>query len=218
MKKIIFMLLLCFMLSACAGNDSNNNNQMDYEQTKKITVDILKTDEGKKALNEILTDEKMKEKLVIDQAIVKDTIQKTLTSEKGKQFWKKSFEDPKFAEAVAKSMQNEHEALLKKLMSDPEYQEKLIDVMKNPEYQKEMSDALKSKEFRKHLQDVILETFDSPLFKAKVEKILLKAAEEMGTTSETRNDQGQGQGQATGGEDGEQGDGGQDEGQMSEGQ
>ena len=130
MKKIIFMLLLCFMLSACAGNDSNNNNQMDYEQTKKITVDILKTDEGKKALNEILTDEKMKEKLVIDQAIVKDTIQKTLTSEKGKQFWKKSFEDPKFAEAVAKSMQNEHEALLKKLMSDPEYQEKLIDVMK----------------------------------------------------------------------------------------
>ncbi len=34
----------------------------------------------------------------------------------------KVFEDPKFAEGFAKTLQNEHEKVLKKLMKDPEYQ------------------------------------------------------------------------------------------------
>ncbi|MEH7549669.1 GerD family protein, partial [Neobacillus vireti] len=37
---------------------------------------------------------------------------------------------------------------------------------------------LKSKEYREHLQKVITETIDSPLYKAKIQELLLKAAEE----------------------------------------
>ena len=57
-----------------------------------MVVDILKTDDGKKAIQDVMSDEKLREKLVMDQTVVTETIQKTLTSEKGTEFWKKNFE------------------------------------------------------------------------------------------------------------------------------
>jgi spore germination protein D len=49
-----------------------------------------------------------------------------------------------------------------------------------------MADAVKSKEYREHLQTVITETLDSPLFKAKIEELLLKAAEDASSKAETK--------------------------------
>lgn len=166
------------MLTGCGQSESGSSN-MDYEQTKKMVVDILKTDDGKKAIQELMEDDKMKEKLVMDQTVVSETIEKTLTSDKGTEFWKKSFEDPKFAESIAKSMKKENEKLLKDLMKDPEYRGMMIEVLKDPELEKEMTTVLKSKEYREHLQTVVTETFESPLFKAKIQDILLKAATEV---------------------------------------
>lgn len=124
-------------------------------------------------------DDGMKEKLIMDQVVVTDTIQASLTSDKGKEFWKKSFEDPKFAESIAKSMKKENEELLKNLMKDPEYKGMMIEVMKDPELEKELTTVLKSKEYREHLQKVMTETFESPLFKAKLQDLIVKAAEEI---------------------------------------
>lgn len=76
-------------------------------------------------------------------------------------------------------MQEEHEKLLKALMKDPEYQAMIVDIMQNPEIKKLIQTEMKNKDFRAHLQKVITETFSSPLFKAKIEDILIKAAEEM---------------------------------------
>ncbi|UOE55664.1 spore gernimation protein GerD [Bacillus sp. CMF12] len=175
--RLLLPLALVFFISGC-GQGETGNGQMDYEQTKKMVVDILKTDEGKKALEELMADEKMQQKMVMDQKVVADTIEKTLTSDKGTEFWKKSFDDPKFAESMAKSMQKENEQLLKDLMKDPEYRGMMIEVLKDPELEKEVTDVLKSKEYREHIQKVMTETFESPLFKAKIQDILLKAAEE----------------------------------------
>jgi spore germination protein D len=167
------------VISGCSQNEGGGG-QLEYEETKKMVVDILKTDDGKKAIQEIMSDDKMKQELVMDQAIVSSTIEETLTSDKGAEFWKKSFEDPKFAESVAKSMKKENEQLLKDLMKDPEYQGMMIDVLKDPELEKQMTTILKSKEYREHLQKVMTETFESPLFKTKIQDILIKAAEETG--------------------------------------
>ncbi|NMH69088.1 spore gernimation protein GerD [Bacillus sp. RO3] len=180
MKRYSFLFLLTvLLLSACGGGGDTGGGKMDYEETKKMVVDILKTDDGKKAIQEVMSDEKMKSELIMDQAVVTETISKTLTSEKGTEFWKKSFEDPKFAEAMAKSMKDGNEKLLKDLMKDPEYQGMMMDLLKDPEFQKELTETLKSKEYREHLQKVIQETFESPLFKAKIQDVLLKAAGEM---------------------------------------
>lgn len=172
------LLFIVLLLTSCSGKEATGG-QIDYEETKKMVVDILKTDDGKKAIQDVMSDDKLKEKLVMDQKVVSETIEKTLTSEKGTTFWKKSFEDPKFAASVAKSMKKENEKLLKDLMKDPEYRGMMMEIFKEPELQKDMADALKSKEFREHLQKVMTETFESPIFKAKIQALLIKAAEEI---------------------------------------
>jgi spore germination protein D len=176
---ILGMSLFSVLISGCAPREESVG-QVDYEETKKMVVDILKTDDGKKALQEVMKDEEMKQVLVMDQKIVTETIQTTLTSDKGAKFWQKVFEDPKFVETFAKSLQEEHEKVIKGLMTDPEYQKLLIEVFQDPEMQKSMQTAMKSQEFRKHLQDVVTETLSSPLYKAKIQETLLKAAEEAG--------------------------------------
>ncbi|MCS0790899.1 spore germination lipoprotein GerD [Cytobacillus firmus] len=202
--RLLLPLALVFFISGC-GQGETGNGQMDYEQTKKMVVDILKTDEGKKALEELMADEKMQQKMVMDQKVVADTIEKTLTSDKGTEFWKKSFDDPKFAESMAKSMQKENEQLLKDLMKDPEYRGMMIEVLKDPELEKEVTDVLKSKEYREHIQKVMTETFESPLFKAKIQDILLKAAEETKTGGQQGGGESGGEG---GGQGADQGGGG----------
>lgn len=177
-KGILLLLLVCSLLIAACGGKDIDAGQPDYDQTKKMMVDILKSDEGKKAVKDIMADEEIKQQLVMDQAVVKDTVEKTLISEKGQDFWKKSLEDPKFAETMAKSMKKENEELLKSLMKDPEYQGMVMDILKDPVFQKDLSQALKSKEFREQMREVVTDTLESPLYKARLEEIAKKAASE----------------------------------------
>ncbi len=206
MMKFVLPATFLLLAAGCAPTESGGG-QVDYEETKKMVVDILKTDDGKKAIQEVMGDDGMKEKLIMDQPVVTDTIEKTLTSDKGMDFWKKSFEDPKFAESVAKSMKKENEQLLKNLMKDPEYKGMMIETMKDPELEKELTTLLKSKEYREHLQKVMTETFESPLFKAKLQALIVKAAEEIPTQKPEGGDQGGGGGESGGGGSGEAGGG-----------
>ncbi|MFP5115760.1 spore germination lipoprotein GerD [Bacillaceae bacterium C204] len=185
-KSMLLLLPIMVFLTSCSSNDVGAGGQIDYEETKKMVVDILKTDDGKKAIQDVMSSDSMKEKLVMDQKVVTDTIQQTLTSDKAKDYWKKTFSDPKFTQAVSKNLKTENKKLLKELMNDPEYRGMMIQVFKEPEIQKEMADALKSKEYREHLQKVITETVDSPLFKAKIQELLLKAAEEANSKSASK--------------------------------
>lgn len=178
--SVLLPFLLIYLITGCSANDTTGG-QTDYDQTKKMIVDILKTDEGKKAIQEIMSDEKLKQELVLNQPTVVESIEKTLVSDKGQKFWKKSFDDPKFAESFANSMKEQHEKLLKNLMDDPEYRGKVIEIIKDPEIEKSVTDLLKSKDYREHLQKVVLETFESPILQVKMQDILLKAAKEMNT-------------------------------------
>jgi spore germination protein D len=186
--NLLLILLVVFGITGCAQTEAGSK-ELDYEETKKMVVDILKTDDGKKALQEVMADDGMKEKLVMDQAIVTASIEQALTSDKGTEYWKKQFEDPKFAEAFAKSMQKQHEELLKNLMKDPEYRSMLIEILKDPELTKEVTTLMKSNEYRTHLQKVMTETFESPLYKAKIEDLLLKAASEQASGGEEKKEE-----------------------------
>ncbi|MED3727412.1 spore gernimation protein GerD [Priestia filamentosa] len=174
---LLYALIFVFSSSGCAPQEAEGS-EMDYDQTKKMVVDILKTDDGKEALKQVLKDDEVKKEIVIDEKLIKETIQDTLSSEKGSKFWTEAFKDPKFAKTLATSLQDEHEEIIKKLMKDPEYQQMLMDVLKNPEMEKEVTKLLKSKEYRKHLQTVITETFESPTYKGKVQEMIDKAVKE----------------------------------------
>lgn len=53
-----------------------------------MVVDILKTDDGKKAVKEILSEEEMKQQLVLNSDLVKQSVEQSVTSKKVKSFSK----------------------------------------------------------------------------------------------------------------------------------
>ncbi|MEC2073907.1 spore germination lipoprotein GerD [Alkalihalophilus marmarensis] len=181
MKKFLHGLIVCsaiLTLISCATAEGSGGNNTDYEGTKKMMVDMLKTDEGKQAIQEIMNEEEMRHELVMDNAYVKETIQETLTSEKGRAFWQEVMQDPEFAKTFAESMQTENEKMLKGLMKDPEYQGMMITVLQNPEMEETVLEVMKSKEYRQQVMTVMSEAFESPYFVAKISEILGSVAEE----------------------------------------
>lgn len=174
---LILFSMMCLVMTGCAQNGTGGENA-DYEETKKMVVDILKTDDGKNAIKDIMADDGMKDQLIMDQQVVSDTIEKAVASDSGEKFWKKAFEDPEFAAAYANSMKDEHEQLIRDLTKDPQYRAMMIDILRDPSLQDEFNSLVKSKEMREMSKNTLIETMDSPLVKAKLADILLKASEE----------------------------------------
>ena len=176
--KSILGIAICFLTLAGCSETKTETHEENYSDTKKIIVDVLKSDEGKKAIEDILKDKSVKTELIMNQEEVTKTIETALTSDKEKKFWEDSFKDSKFVEALAKGLEPSHKQILKDLMSDPEYMALLTNVLKDSEMTKEFTEIMKGKEFRKELQSLLTEIIDSPLYKAKIEEILLKAADQ----------------------------------------
>lgn len=177
-RTIAYMLcILGIFLTSCAANETKGND-VSYEETKKMIVDILKTDEGKKALQDVLSDEQFKQEIIMNQEETKKAIEETLVSEKGKKFWEEQLKDEKFAKSFAKSMEKPFEDLMKGLMNDPEYQKKMMELMQNPEMEKNFTKLIKSNEMRSHYQKLIQEAFENPMFKAEIFDMLKKIADE----------------------------------------
>ncbi len=84
MNKCLPLLLLSFLVLGSCAPQEISPPPPDYDETKKMVVDILKTDEGKKAIQDIMSEDQMKQQLVIDQKAVKETLQQMLTSDQGK--------------------------------------------------------------------------------------------------------------------------------------
>ncbi|NEU32514.1 spore gernimation protein GerD [bacterium LRH843] len=181
MKRIIHVLTICLffaIVTSCgASAELGGSSTPDYESTKKMMVDMLKTDDGKKAIQELMKEEEMRHQLVMDNDFIKETVQTTLTSEAGKKFWQDIMKDPEFAKTFAESMQKENEKMLKALMKDPEYQGMMMTVLKDPEMEKALLEVLKSKEYRHQVMTIMSESFESPFFTAKVNEILTHVAE-----------------------------------------
>ncbi len=189
MRSLAFIVTIILILGGCGGN-SNSGDQASYETTKKMVVDILKTDEGKKAITQVLTDQKMKQQIVLDSEVVKKSIEETVSSDKGKKFWKELFSNPQFTKSFAQTMTEQQKKVMKELMNDSKFQKSMLELMKNPEMEKQMSSVMTSQKFREHLEKTIQETMNTPMFKAKVSEIVLKAAEEMKSSGGGQGDQG----------------------------
>lgn len=167
LRLLTFLFIAIALLSSCGSEPAK---ETDYEQTKKMMVDILKTDEGKRALLDIVSDDELKQHLVIEADIVKETLSSTLFSEKGKTMWTQLFSDPKFVKEFHESIAKEQEKILKHLMNDAEFQEKMLELLQNPEMQEQTIKLLKSQKFRSHLEKTIAETLNNPLYRAKLQE------------------------------------------------
>ncbi|MCA0972619.1 spore gernimation protein GerD [Halobacillus litoralis] len=201
--RISGLLLFVFLLSACSGG-SSSGEQADYDETKKMVVDILKTDDGKKAITEVLSNEEMQQSMALESEIVSQTVSETIVSEKGKEFWTKLFSDPTFVQGFDKVLQDQQKELMKGLMKDAEYQKLMIELYSNPEMMEQMVTVMQGQKYREYLETTINETLNSPVFQAKMTDTLLKAAEKMSQEGGSQGEGGQ-SGQNGGSNEGSQG-------------
>lgn len=172
-----------------------------------MVIDILKTEDGKKAVQEMMQDPEFKEKIMVTDTAITAAMDKTISDPKNEKQIQKVFENPKVAASFAKATQKQHEQLLKQLMKDPEYQKMLTDVMKNPDFEKQMTDLMKTEPYRKQLMVIMTEALDNPMFKEKYMQLMMKVNEEA-LKSEKKQQQGGGAGGGQGGAGGGQGGGG----------
>lgn len=200
--RILLPVLILVFLAACNGS-SGASEQADYDTTKKMMVDILKSDDGKKAMTEVLSDEEMQQSMALESEVVSQAVQQTLISEEGKAFWSKLFSDPTFVQEFSKVLEDQQKELMKGLMKDAEYQKLMIELYKNPEMMEQMVTVMQGQKFKAHLETTIEETLSSPVFQAKMTETLLKAAEEM--SSGEQDSQSEESGQQSGGSQSESG-------------
>lgn len=187
LKKPILMissLLILCLISACGGEEPGA--QQGYKETKSMIIDILKTEEAQKAIEEA---KKKKEEEGGQTKImsmlsspegqqIQIAVKDVLTDPSYPEQLKVLMTDPKFSGEFAKAVQKENKQIHKELMKDPEYQTLLLDVMKSPDFEKMMIDILKSKEYRKQTMTVLQESIENPIFRLEMMELLKKAIEE----------------------------------------
>lgn len=172
MRKWLLIVLLLLV-----GCSDTKNSTLSYEEIQKIMVDTLQTEEGKKAIQQLLADPKFQQQLVLDQKTVQTSIQTTLLSEDGKAFWKSLFEDPKFQESYAKSLEQQHKKILEDMLTDANTQKQLTTFFGQPDMQKQFETILKGEAMRKQMEEVAMETIENPLLQTKWQELIKKSGE-----------------------------------------
>jgi len=184
LKYFMLILLTIVLLASC----NNPTSTPSYEENKKMMIDALQTEDGKKAIRKLLEDPEFKSLLVIDSEQVKKSVEQTMLSKEAEAFWKEMYQDPKFSETMAKSMLKQQEDIMKSLMKDPTYLSDLESFFGQKEMTKELEKILKSTDMRKEMQKVVEETIQSPLMQTKWQELILKSggqsASESGASGE----------------------------------
>mgnify|MGYP003417922792 FL=1 len=187
MKKLLPLSLFLILLTGCAEPSSNAN----YEEMKKVFTDAIQTEDGKKALREILETQTFRDLLVLEHSEVQTAIEQTLLSEKASEFWKHSLDDAKMKEAFAKSIQKELKTIQKDLLKDAAYQEELVKFFDQPDMQKQLESILKGSTMRKELEKVVQETIENPLMQTKWQELIRKSGESGGSGDKKEKESGE---------------------------
>src|SRR5690625_2406141 len=171
--KILSISFFLIILGGCSPDNQQSQNQnFDYETTKKMVLDLLKSEEGAQTITDVIANEQTQETYVIHDDTVKTAVTENLTSDKGKEFWPKMFSDHEFVTKLT---------------------EQMVELFSNPEYAQLIQSQLKSQQFKGHLEESIQETLESPLFKATVSEIIIQHAKKI-----VSEDSGEGEQESTG--------------------
>lgn len=175
--------LICVLvtaLTACGSEQSSSSSPMGYKEMKSMVVDILKSDEGKKAVDEAVNGGGssggatmgMKMLSSASSEEIRTAVKDTLTDPEYEKKIGEIMKDPKFAGDFAKAISSQSKELHQQLIKDPTYQKSVKDIMKSPEVTKMFLDITKSSDFRKQSMTIMTEAMQNPLFKMEVLELL----------------------------------------------
>lgn len=173
---------LVISLTACGGEQSSSSSsgQGGYKEMKTMVVDILKSDEGKKAVEEALSTPgegstsglsmKMMPMQTTEQ--IRIAVKDTITAPEYQKEIEKIMTDPQFAGEFAKAINTQSKELHLQLIKDPTYQKSVEEIMKSPEMMKMFLDLTKTSDYRKQSMTIMQEAMQNPLFRMEVLDLL----------------------------------------------
>jgi spore germination protein D len=215
--RLVPALAMVCLVTACGSDTqaSTTNGAGGYKETKSMVLDILKTEDGIKAIQDANTRNNTKIQMLSagDTRQLQLAVKDVLVDTNSTKFLNNMITDPLFAGQFAKAIQKETKQLQKDLMKDPEYQVQLLNAMKGAEFQAMLLDTMKSPQYKQQIQTAIQESLQSPLFRVEMMNLMKKVLENESKPQAMQSGQGGGQG---GG--GQSGQGGGQGGQSGEGQ
>lgn len=215
-RLCIIVFVAAVVLTAC-GAEQSSSPQLGYKEIKSMVVDILKTDEGKKAVEEALgggsggssgSGGSMGMRMISAQSgdQIRMAVKDTLVSEEYKKEIEKIMTDPQFAGDFAKAINSESKQLHMQLIKDPTYQKAIQDMLKSPDVMKSFLELTNTPDYRKQSMTVMQEAMQNPLFRMEVLELLKTVVKDELQPKVEKKKEGEGQGQE------EQGGGGGGEG------
>ena len=181
--RFVPAILIVGVLTACGSDTqaaSSGNSGSNYKDTKSMVLDILKTEDGRRAIQEatIQQNTKLQALSAGDTQMLQLAVKDVLVDTQSTQFLQKMITDPKFAGQFAKAIQQDTKQIQKDLMKDPEYQKQLLNAMKSPDFETMLLDTMKSTPYRAQTKAVIQESLQSPLFRLELMELMKKVLQE----------------------------------------
>ncbi len=176
---------LTFVLTSCGAESSGGNNQqISYKDMKSMVIDILKTEDAQKALQESAQQMSgyngsgTKLLSVQDQEQVRLAVKDVMVSPEYDKVIRTLMTDTRFAGEFAKAVNKQNKDIHKELMKDPTYQEQMIKAFKTPEMDKMILEVLQSTQYKKQVMSLMQESMQNPLFRLEVLDLMKKAVQE----------------------------------------
>lgn len=183
-KRLLLIpaLVPLMLLISCGSEQQAQPQQQSYKDTKTMVLDVLKTEDAMKAIQEASSKSQDKTTKLLAtgegqniQMAVKDLL---TTENHGVKMLEKTMTDPKFAGSFVKASEKTLKQMQKDLMKDPEYQKALFEAFDTPDFQRLVLEAMRSPKYRQQMMDVIRESLQSPLYKAQLIEMFQRAVKE----------------------------------------
>lgn len=201
--RVVPVLLIVGVLTACGSEiqASSGNGGATYKDTKSMVLDILKTEDGRKAIQEATIQQNSKLQILSagDTQQLQLAVKDVLVDTENSQFLQKMITDPRFAGQFAKAIEKNMKQLQKDLMKDPEYQKQMMDAMKSPDFENLLLETIKSTPYRTQMKAVIQESLQSPLFRLELMNLMKKVLQEESAPKQGQQSSGGGGGNSDGG-------------------
>ncbi|MDO3680505.1 spore germination lipoprotein GerD [Paenibacillus ehimensis] len=180
--RFLNAVLIVGFLTACGSDTqaSSAGGGNTYKDTKSMVLDILKTEDGRKAIQQATIRENSKLQILSagDTQQLQLAVKDVLADTENNQFLQKMISDPKFAGDFAKAIQKDTKQLQKDLLKDPEYQKAMMDAMKSPDFEMMLLDTMKGNAYRTQTKAVIQESLQSPIFRLEMMELMKKVLQE----------------------------------------
>lgn len=179
------LLLFVFTTAASctAAGGGASQGAMGYKDAKSMVLDILKSEDGQKAILEATSkqaeqDPTLKLLSTGQGEQIRIAVKEILTGQDAEKLLHRTMTDPHFAGSFAKALQTDLKTMHKELMKDPEYQQAFADLLKTPELETHLLALMRTPTFRQQVSTVVQDSMRSPLFQAAMLELVKQAIEE----------------------------------------